>query len=80
MSSLHRRAMMTGVGGGLPPRPLPPGGGGGRGGIRGKGGRQRDYRPLEWNLYFDEKLVVEPSGFQGNRKFNVYESSSRWGH
>ena len=70
--------MMSGVRGGLPPRPglsmNPRGGGGSR-----RGGRQRDYRPVEWKMYFDEKLDVVLTEFPG-RKFNVYENKCQRGN
>lgn len=51
--------MQSGIAGGLPPRPdvrpsgLPP-----STNCKAKKGRQRDYTPLSWTQYFDEKVLV----------------------
>lgn len=69
MSALQRKAVKSGIVGGLPPRPemrptgLPPSPNRGQ-----KRGRQRDYTPLSWTEYFDEKVSVEVTG----GKFTVY--------
>jgi len=73
MSALQRKAVKSGIVGGLPPRPdhvFPPD----RHGLppsphrAQKKGRQRDYTPLPWTQYFDEKLLVPVLG----GKFTVY--------
>ena len=74
MSSLQRKAMMSGVRGGLPPRPQMTTSSACRRG----GGRQRDYRPVGWKMYFDKKEEVILSD-QSGRKFNVYQSGGSTG-
>jgi protein phosphatase methylesterase 1 len=67
---LHRRVLQSSVGSALPPRPAHPGGvslqpGGAR-------GHRRDYSPLEWSDYFEERVEIRPDA--GGDVFTAYAS------